>query len=83
MLPKLQQRGQWLILLSELVHGGNNSTNPGCFHFNPVRHATEVRSLNAALESERKELESARLEADCECCEVNSSRYLRDPNQCV
>eukprot|EP00434_Breviolum_minutum_P007806 symbB.v1.2.006891.t1/scaffold413.1/size265838/15 len=27
------------------------------------RHATEVRSLNAALESERKELESARLEA--------------------
>ena len=50
--------------ISELVHGGNNSTNPGCFHFNPVRHATEVRSLNAALESERKELESARLEAD-------------------
>lgn len=71
------------MLLSELVHGGNNSTNSGCFHFNPVRHTTEVRSLNAALESERKELESARLEADCECCEVNSSRYLHDPNQCV
>ena len=29
-----------------------------------VRHATEIGSLNAALESERKQLESIRREAD-------------------
>ena len=39
-----------------MVGGGNDSRES--------RHATEVGSLNAALESERKELESARLEAD-------------------